>query len=161
MRPALRRKLDGGLEKLFEGGFARGYFFCVSEAFKRQLDIASTLNGATEGVCYSFELGDVFYDDRRAYELPWAEACKFVRHIVRIVEALPSSIIVEELEVSGKQKKVKKVADGLLKFKLVSKGIDGEFDFAGALEVQTNQFDFVEFLRTGKLVSANIDLPKA
>lgn len=158
MRLAQRSKIDGGLEKFFEGGFAAGYFFCVGEAFKRQLDIASNLGGATCGVCFSFELGDVFYDDRRAYELPWAEAKKFVNYIVRVSEASPSSIVVEEIAGGAKVKKLKKVADGALKFALVAKGADGDFDFAAQREFLTNQFDFVEFLKTGRLESACLDL---
>lgn len=161
MRLALREKLDGGLGKFFEGGFAAGYFFCVSEAFKRQLDIASNLGGATRGVCFSFEQGDVFYDDRRAYELPWAEAKKFVNYLVRVSEAYPSSIVLEQVESGAKVKKLKKVADGALKFVLVVKGADGEFDFAARREFLTNQFDFVEFLKSGKLESRGLDLRKA
>lgn len=169
MRSADRKKLQGGLEEFFEGGFARGYFFCVGSVFARSLDIAQTLTGATQGVCFSFGVGDIFYDNVCALNLPWKQAKRQIKYIVKVVDAIPSSIIVELVKTSvvGKdkackevEKKIKKVADGALKFILVSKNSDGEFDFKNAPEISTNQFDFAEFLKTGKLASAQIELKK-
>lgn len=158
MRLATRKKLDGGLQKFFEGGFASDYFFCVSPAFTRQLDIALTSTGATQGSCFCFEKGDVFYDDKLAYKTIWQESKKHVNHIVRVLDAIASSIVLEEFDDGSKVKKVKKINDGFVTFSLVSKNENGEFDFKNAREISTNQFDFVEFLKTGKLDSEHLNL---
>lgn len=96
-RIAERVKLEGGIEKFFEGGYASGWFFKVSDAFMGQLDIAETLKGATAGTCYSFEAGDIFYDSSAAYEMPWGEAVRAVSCALRVTDAVPSSIVVDEV----------------------------------------------------------------
>lgn len=151
MRPASRKSIEGGVEKFFEGGFARGWFFKLSDAFMESLDIAPTLKGATWGTCFSFAAGDVFYDDASAYSLEWGKAKLKIKFCARVLSANPSSIVRNE---DSGGKKTKEVIDGLLVFALDSYS-------GGAVstrEIETNQYDFANFLRTGVLESAGLCL---
>ncbi len=158
-RIAERVKLEGGIEKFFEGGYASGWFFKVSDAFMGQLDIAETLKGATAGTCYSFEAGDIFYDSSAAYEMPWGEAVRAVSCALRVTDAVPSSIVVDEVRgEDGEAKKLKRIADGRLVFEIVGRGADGALDFSAAREVECDQFEFAGLLRTGELPRLGIFL---
>ncbi|MBO6103045.1 MAG: hypothetical protein J6P03_07305 [Opitutales bacterium] len=148
-RIAQRKKLPNGLADIFTDSYARDWFFKVPEAFADSLDVSLTINGGSCGTCYSFEAGDVFYDDVRAYLLDWAAAQKAARFCVRVLEAAPSSIVVEE-EASGdsaKPSKVKKIMDGDLVFEIR----DLRDAQGAAVKVSTNQFEFARFLRGGKI----------
>ncbi|MBR6389495.1 MAG: hypothetical protein IKS15_05190 [Opitutales bacterium] len=151
MRSAARKSVEGGVEKFFEGGYAKSWFFKVGDAFMGQLDMASTLGGATQGTCFCFETGDVFYDSAAAYALEWGEAKNKIKYCARVLQAAPSSIVQEE---NSSGKKTKLVADGALKFALDTFE-NGE---VSTREIDTNQFDFAEFLRTGELNGAGIKL---
>ncbi len=151
MRLATRKTLEGGVENFFEGGFAKGWFFKVSDAFMESLDMAFTLKGATQGTCFSFALGDIFYDNASAYSLNWAEAKLKIKYCVRILQANSSSIIQSE---NSAGKKIKEILDGVVVFALdtYSNGV------ATTKEFETNQFDFANFLRTGILESESLNL---
>ncbi len=151
MRAASRRSIEGGAEKFFEGGFAQGWFFKLSGAFMESLDIAPTLKGATQGSCFSFAAGDVFYDDASAYSLEWGRAKLKIKFCARVLQANPSSIVQQE---NSEGKKTKEVVDGLLVFALDSYS-GGE---VSTREIETNQYDFANFLRTGVLESAGLSL---
>ena len=151
MRSAARKTLVGGVEKFFEGGYAKSWFFKLSDAFMSQLDMAFTLKGATQGTCFCFETGDIFYDSAAAYNLEWGEAKNKIKYCARVLQAAPSSIIQEE---GAGGKKTKAVADGSLKFALDT-FCGGE---VSTREIETNQYDFAEFLRTGELPGAGIKL---
>ena len=151
MRSAARKPVEGGVEKFFEGGYAKSWFFKLSDAFMSQLDMAFTLKGATRGTCFCFETGDIFYDSAAAYNLEWGEAKNKIKYCARVLQATPSSIIQEE-DASGK--KIKTVADGSVKFALDT------FDRGevSTREIEATQFEFAEFLRTGVLKGADIKL---
>lgn len=151
MRLATRKTVEGGVENFFEGGYAKGWFFKVSDAFMESLDMAFTLKGATQGSCFSFAVGDVFYDDVLAYSLQWQDAKLKIKYCARVLKANASSIIQQE---NAEGKKVKEVVDGLLVFALdtYTNGI------VSTKEFETNQFDFANFLRTGILESAGLNL---
>ena len=151
MRAALRKSIEGGVEKFFDGGFAQGWFFKLSDAFMESLDIALTLKGATRGTCFSFAAGDVFYDDASAYFLEWGRAKLKIKFCARVLQANPSSIV--QQEISG-GKKTREVVDGLLVFALDSYSGGEVF----TREIETNQYDFANFLRTGILESAGLRL---
>ena len=151
MRAASRRSIEGGAEKFFEGGFAQGWFFKLSCAFMESLDIAPTLKGATQGSCFSFAAGDVFYDDASAYSLEWGRAKLKIKFCARVLQANPSSIVQQE---NSEGKKTKEIVDGLLVFALDSYS-GGE---VSTREIETNQYDFANFLRTGVLESAGLSL---
>ena len=145
-RISQRKKLPP-LEKFFENSYISSWFFKVSEAFSSALDISSTQSGATMGSCFTFEIGDIFYDNQKAYKLDWQNTKDNVRYCVQILESTPSSIVVEEVDELGKITKVKKIVDGVIVFELrdLSKKENQ------ALKISTNQFEFVEFLQTGKI----------
>lgn len=147
-RLAQRKKIAGGAEKFFENSFVAGWFFKVGDVFSRALDFSSTLNSASIGTCYSFETGDIFYDNSLAYTLPWQETKRTAKFCVRVLEATPSSIIIEEKQDEfGAVSKIKKIADGALTFEL----IDFSDEVNPPKKITTDQFKFVEFLKSGNL----------
>ena len=90
------------------------------------------------------------FDDSSAYSKPWNEAA--FTHMVKVLEALPSSIILhEEAAEDGTPKKSKRVADGQLSFSLSSRKKNGKFDPSDFTTYNTNQYEFVQFLKTGVL----------
>ena len=96
----------------FQNGYAMGWRFAVTEAFKDALDIkltprkigTLTENVWTQGNQFNFIQGSVFYDTRLAYELTWGEALEHLKLSVQIAEARPSERIVSEtIETTSKE----------------------------------------------------------
>ena len=152
-RSAARKKLEGGVEAFFEGGRARGYFFSVPEVFADQLDIARTSKGATQGTCFSFEEGDVFYDSAAPMAIPWGEAVKSAKFALMVDESVPSSIISEEDASGDGVKRKKYVLDGPLKFLLFRRRAGGGLDFSSPEIFESDQYAFARLLESGTLES--------
>lgn len=109
---AFRDERSPILVATFQNGYAMGWRFAVTEAFKDALDIkltprkvgALTENVWTQGNQFNFIQGSVFYDTRLAYELTWGEALEHLTLSVQIAEARPAERIVSEtIETTSKQ----------------------------------------------------------
>ena len=109
---AFRDKRSPILVATFRDGYAMGWRFAVTEAFKDALDIklpprkvgTRTENVWTQGNQFNFIQGSVFYDTHLAYELTWGEALEHLKLSVQIVEVRPSERIVSEtIETTSKQ----------------------------------------------------------
>lgn len=124
---------------------AAGWAIPVTAAFRERLDILWTSwkdkglrQGWTQGVpaCFSFTVGDVFYDPPEVRAMAWGEALKILKRTVRVLEAKP------DVEHGAG------IIDGEVTF-LYSEG-DNLAPEAGR-KIRTTQHRFVEFLRSGVL----------
>lgn len=108
---AFRDERSPILVATFQNGYAMGWRFAVTEAFKDALDIkltprkvgTRTDNVWTQGNQFNFIQGSVFYDTRLAYELTWGEALEHLTLSVQIAEARPAERIVQTIETTSKQ----------------------------------------------------------
>ena len=149
-RIAERKKLQDDVEGFFENGFAKNWFFKIPAAFADQMDIARTSKGATMGNCFSFEGGDIFYDDESVYEVNWAGALKKIKYAIAVNDATPSSLLSEdETFAGGSAKKQKYVLDGIVKFSLFRQANENGLDMSKPELFEVSQFEFAEILRNG------------
>lgn len=109
---AFRDERSPILVATFQNGYAMGWRFAVTEAFKDALDIkltprkvgTRTENVWTQGNQFNFTQGSVFYDTCLAYELTWGEALQHLKLSVQIAEVRPSERIVSQtIETTSKQ----------------------------------------------------------
>lgn len=109
---AFRDERSPILVATFRDGYAMGWRFAVTEAFKDALDIkltprkvgTRTENVWTQGNQFNFIQGSVFYDTRLAYDLSWGEALKKLKLSVQIAEAKPSErVITQTIETTSNQ----------------------------------------------------------
>ena len=90
------------INPIFVDGYADNWHFAVSEAFRDALDIKWTTISEdkvetrfwTQGTNYSFKEGDTLYDTRLAYEKPWGEALKIIQYCLKVISAIPASVVV-------------------------------------------------------------------
>ncbi|WP_269537634.1 hypothetical protein [Cerasicoccus fimbriatus] len=75
----------------FKDGYADGYEFAIPENFKESLTREK------------FSVGDVFYNDRSAYESPWNEALRKFTVCLQVVQSLPNSIRFKVLRPNGEK----------------------------------------------------------
>jgi len=143
------------LSVTFSEGYVEGWTIRVLEAFKEALDIRltelirsdpenpkskQTILAWTEGLppCYAFGPGDIFYDTRAAYELPWGEALSRLGFAIQIQEASPDDF--------GEGRK----QPGWVRANIYRPDRSG-----GALrferEILVSQDEFVNILKTGDL----------
>ena len=109
---AFRDERSPILVAMFRDGYATGWRFAVTEAFKDALDIkltprkigTRTENVWTQGNQFNFIQGSVFYDTRLAYELTWVEALEHLKLSVQIADVRPSQRVVSQtIETTSKQ----------------------------------------------------------
>jgi len=168
-----REKRSPILVATFRDGYAMGWRFAVTEAFKDALDIKlRTENEWTQGNQFNFIQGSVFYDTPQAYEPSWREAIQHLKLSVQIAESRPSERIVSEtIETTSKQIEIttrgkgesskpklemvdglvirkERVHFGYIKFTLYRPNKD-----KSAVEevdtIECDQEEFVAFLQTG------------
>lgn len=98
---AVRTKRSDKLIADFSNGYAAGWKFIVRPCNWQDLDILYTPRRKnkqvfyvwTQGKCYSFTSGSVFYDTMKAYKMPWGEALKHITCSLQIKESLPTGIV--------------------------------------------------------------------
>ena len=85
----------------FTKGYAEGWKFIVRPSNWQDLDILYTPRRKskqvsyvwTQGKCYSFTSGSVFYDTMDAYTMPWGEALRHITCSLQIKESFPTEIV--------------------------------------------------------------------
>ena len=130
----------------FENGYAKGWFFAVSKAFRDQLDIRKTdrvIAGQTrsvwtQGTAYCFGIGHILYDTPKAYQI-WKIALKYINIACQVQQAIPAGVTPSE---KGMVLFEKLKPDEQRK-KLVHNGF-----------YRTDQVQFVAFLQSGKIDDA-------
>ena len=76
----------------FENGFSKDWYFTIGTFHKENLDIKYTtkvikgekIKVLTQGDDYSFNVGAVFMDNPKAYELIWREAVLEIKYLLQI-----------------------------------------------------------------------------
>jgi hypothetical protein len=171
----------------FENGYALGWFFAVGECFKDQLDIKfpqrvekmkKNKSYLTQGPFYCFSEGQVIYDTPNAY-LEWCEALKFIRVKCEVLRSTPNKIddniskkwsrIYQDKNGNWFAKERSKANETVNLGKSLRNYIHGSITFLlsipnrdktnleSAGQHHCTQFEFVEFLKTGKLREIPLD----
>ncbi len=96
----------------------------------------------TQGPCYNFEEGHIFYDTPKAYMI-WREALKHIKYMCEIIQGTTALLSDDQRLVSGQ-----------VHFKL-RKNVDAKLEDVGAYHC--TQYEFVTFLKTG-ILRNKIDL---
>lgn len=136
----------------FTKGYAAGWRFIVRSCNYSALDIKRTpmvinkkeIVTYTQGKCYEFVSGSIFYDDIAAYTEKWGEAVKKIKRSIQIIETTPTDIDYKVVYRDGKLKRTTEIDYGKVKFVLYESGnkiID---------EYECRQDEFVRLLKSGK-----------
>jgi hypothetical protein len=132
----------------FEGGYAKGWFMAIGEHYRNELDISLSERKKnkvsyfvwTQGPYFCFSVGNVFYDNKAAYEDIWQKAIKKISVACQIISATPC-----KLNDNGD------FIDGAVEFKVFYKNNSGD-GLVLAETQKSTQTKFVNFLKTGKLI---------
>jgi len=140
----------------FVDGFAENWFMSVRESFRMELDIKQTERKKqgvsyyewTQGPYFCFSEGQIFYDNRAAYTLPWQDAFQKIKLACQIVEAKPNIPLRYENEQTGKSSYM--VFEGFVRF-ILHKPNDTDATMIPFACYQLSQKEFVSFLKNGKI----------
>ncbi len=149
--PAKREKRSLNLIADFVDGYAKGWFFAVSESFKDCLDIkymerkepqdegpSRSVMRWTQGQDFCFAEGHRIYDTPKAY-LQWSEALKHIKFSIEVLRAIPAGWVDQNHR-----------TEGAVTFKLEKPNSDCTgLETLG--QYHMTQARFVEYLRTGEL----------
>lgn len=159
----------------FPEGYAKGWFFAVSKAFRDQLDIRYTdrikttrkINDKgeeeeiktlfkewTQGRYFCFAEGHILYDTTEAGRV-WSEAMEHIRYVCKVINGTPNRVALDEE--TGVSEKV--FLEGQVFFQLLTPD-DRREKLVVKNSFRVTQREFVIFLKSGRLKGAPIeDLP--
>jgi len=129
----------------FEDGYAKGWFMAIGEHYRNELDIILSERSKkketyliwTQGPYFSFAPGNIFYDNKSAYETVWSEAVKNINIACQITSATPCKLDEKGL-----------FSDGIVEFRIFRKNsANNGLTFSETREC--SQTNFVNFLKTG------------
>ena len=153
----MRSKRSDKLIADFSDGYAIGWKFIVRPCNWQSLDILYTPRRKdkhvshvwTQGKCYSFTPGSVFYDTMAAYKLPWAEALKHITCSLQIKESSPTDIISHVYVENGILVNRAHYEYGTVKFDLYRPNEQYEREYVVG-HYACQQDEFVKLLKFGK-----------
>jgi len=119
---------------------------------------------------YAFKEGDILYDNRAAYDLPWGQALQSIKTCLKVVSAIPASVVAtksyetreavryledkaEATEPSVISYQRTRIAPGKVVFDVMRPNASGSaLEAAFAEPRSTTQEMFVYYLQTGVLI---------
>jgi len=127
----------------FENGYAKGWAFAVSKAFRDQLDIrktdrviaGNTRSVWTQGSAYCFDVGHILYDTPKAYQI-WKTALKYINIACQVQKATPAGVTPEE--------------NGMVLFEIFKPDEQRKKLVPNGF-YRTDQVQFVAFLQSGEI----------
>lgn len=152
----VRTKRSAALMADFSKGYAEGWIFVVRPSNWQDLDILYTPRRKnkqvsyvwTQGECYSFTSGSVFYDKVDAYTMTWGDALKRISCSIQIKESSPTEIIPHVSLEKGILTNRTHYEYGIVKFDLYRPDEQKEHErLAGHYACRQNEF--VTLLKTG------------
>lgn len=156
---AMRTKRSDTLIADFSDGYAANWKFIVRPCNWHDLDILYTPRRKnkqafytwTQGECYSFTSGSVFYDTMEAYTNPWGEALKHITCSLQIKESFPTVAVSQVFLEKGSLVNHTHYEYGIVKFDLYRPDEKHEHERVVGHYV-CRQDEFVNLLKSGAFI---------